>query len=162
MLRAAGVVFVKVLSAARVSPALLNLLRRAVVERKRARRSEVPRGIGLLPPITAPTLRQAEGRRDGWLGRFFRALREASITAIGPRTTAREHFESHGRTSRLQRPATRVPRGLGDIRGRSSRGSPSRNCRPATAKRAAHAHSQVSGPVRTCRLPRDGIKVHVI
>ena len=44
MLRAGGVAFVKALSAARVSPVLLNLLRRAVVERKRARRTAVTAG----------------------------------------------------------------------------------------------------------------------
>ena len=51
---------------------------------------------------------------------------------------------------------TSCPRGRGDIRGRSNGGCSGLNCRPATAKWAAHAHSQGFGPVRHRRLPRDG------
>jgi hypothetical protein len=49
---------------------------------------------------------------------------------------------SHGRTSCCRQPATRVPRGRGDVRGCSGRVH-----RPASAKRVAQAHRHRFRPV---------------
>jgi hypothetical protein len=99
---------------------------------------------------------QAQSQRGGQLGRLFGPRHQAPSARRWVRATASEPRESHGRTSRLPRPATRVPRGRYDLRGCSGSA-----CRPAPAKWAAHAHSQGVGPVRAHWLLGASPQAHV-
>ena len=128
-------------------PALLKELRRVIAENRRARRPTVP--LGRRGPKGSASshrsLQQRAGRRGAAgladSGGSSEPAAKGRAPDVGytqpPASTSRATGEEATLGGRYL-----VPRGRGDIRGRSSRGCSGRNCRPATVKWAAQAHSQ--------------------
>ena len=138
------------------SPAVLKELRRAIVER-------VARQPTLLVGRRSPegsvssnrSLHQREGRRGAAGLADSVGSSEPAVKRPAPDVGSAELPASTPRATGEQ--AASGGRQLVSLEG----GATYAVVAAATAKWAAHAHSQWFGPVRTRHLPRDGTKAHV-